>query len=166
MGCPQCRACFIQFSFFQKYLERRKFEIFWHETQKPKNLSQHNCPQCKSRTGLYILNHKNQIEYCTPCQRIWIEKNILEELTKEKSYAESDIIITDQILGLNPNSDSPGIIFALFDPHTAMGLQAAEYATNKVTNRIVETSLFKKYPVFTFALVVTVVCAMAYCHIH
>lgn len=54
----------------------------------------------------------------------------------------------------------------MFDPHFALNLQLAEYATSKVAHRITETSLFKKYPVLTFAIVVAVVCGIAYCNNH
>lgn len=108
-----------------------------------------------------------QIENCHPCQRLWLEQGELEKIAqRQKDKDEGNTTFSDVILGMDPNHESWASHFLVVDIQTAYQIQFAEYMTNKATNGLVETNLFKKYPVFTFCLIVAVFIGIRYCSRH
>lgn len=162
LACHQCKSCFVEYSFFQKYIAGHAFENFLKNSRENKNLSKHNCPACKRRMGLQFFGPM-QIENCHPCQRLWLEQDELEKIKNyQKNKKDFNTPFSDAILGMDPNHESLASSFLILDPFTAYKFQAAEYVANKTVNKVTDSTLFKKYPVFTFCLIVALFIAYSY----
>ena len=149
----------------QPYFRPTDFQKLLNESKQMVSKSSNNCLLCKKQLALHFIGTSIQVESCFTCQKIWFDS---EDFKKFKLYSDSHKKGKKIQLQDEP-SDVP-ITQLLFD-HTydqsvflarhTLGffgqMGEAEIASNYVGNKITDTIFFKKYPVLTFFLIVTVI---------
>lgn len=119
--------------------------------------------------ALHFIRKNIQVESCYPCRKVWFDS---DEISKFQNYTnlrnegkfltfeDSKTLIPLTEYLLHETLDSNYLIRPRF--RTVGKMAAAEFGTNYVSNKITETSLFKKYPVLTFCLVMAVIIGYFY----
>lgn len=150
--------------FLQGYFRPIDFQKLVTESKQLLSKSSHKCVLCNNQLALHFIGKNIQVESCYSCQKVWFER---EEIKKIQKYTllrnEGKTIYLD-----NGTSDIPFTNF-IFDETlnhstflttpsagTLVKIAQVELVTNYVGNKIADSKFFKKYPILTFCIVITV----------
>lgn len=170
--CLKCHTAYLDLFFLRTYFREIDFHKLVTESKLAHSKSSQNCLLCKKQMALHFIGQNIQVESCYPCQKVWFDTEEIKKFQKYTQLRNDGIIITaekehslipfTQYLfhsTLDNNYFYPGRQTLI---ETGIGEAVVNYTGNKIT----DSSFFKKYPVFTFALAVAVICGIAYCRNH
>jgi Zn-finger nucleic acid-binding protein len=161
-----CYSAFVDFSHIKNLFSEPRFNQFLNESKKPTAVSQHSCIICKNRMGLHFMGKDIHVESCYRCQKIWFDPSEIRKFQEEYDRQINNQVIykTNHKPDVAPNTEyllekNP---YLWMRPITPLKLYMFETSSNYAGNRLSENKIFKKYPIFTFFLIIGIYIAYVY----